>query len=54
MLGLGKIASKILGSANDRKVRAYRARVEAINAPRAIARDPERRKSVSELIIMNY
>ena len=32
MLGLGKIASKILGSANDRKVRAYRARVEAINA----------------------
>ena len=29
-------------------------RVEAINAPRAIARDPERRKSVSELIIMNY
>lgn len=29
-------------------------RIDAISAPRAIARDPERRKNVSELIIMNY
>ncbi len=32
MLGLGSIAKKIFGSSNDRKVKAYRARVGAINA----------------------
>lgn len=32
MLGLGSLAKKLFGSANDRKVKAYRARVEAINA----------------------
>ncbi len=32
MLGLGAIASKIFGSANERKLRPYRKRVDAINA----------------------
>jgi preprotein translocase subunit SecA len=32
MLSLGNIASKIFGSANDRKVKGYRPRVDAINA----------------------
>ncbi|MGH1419340.1 MAG: preprotein translocase subunit SecA [Hyphomicrobiaceae bacterium] len=32
MLSIGGIAAKIFGSSNDRKVRPYRARVEAINA----------------------
>ncbi len=32
MLSLGAIASKILGSSNERRVRSYRSRVEAINA----------------------
>ncbi len=32
MLGLDKIASKIFGSSNDRKVKSYRPRVDAINA----------------------
>ncbi|MCC0016666.1 MAG: preprotein translocase subunit SecA [Rhodobiaceae bacterium] len=32
MLGLGKIAGKIFGTANDRQVRGYRSRVDAINA----------------------
>ncbi len=32
MLSIGSFASKIFGSSNDRKVRAYRARVDAINA----------------------
>jgi preprotein translocase subunit SecA len=32
MAGLGALARKIFGSANDRKVKAFRAQVEAINA----------------------
>ena len=32
MVGLGAIARKLFGSANDRKVKTYRGRVEAINA----------------------
>ncbi|MBT9290718.1 preprotein translocase subunit SecA [Prosthecodimorpha staleyi] len=32
MFGLGNLAKKLFGSANDRKVKAYRPRVEAINA----------------------
>ena len=32
MVSLGKLASKIFGSSNDRKVKAYSGRVEAINA----------------------
>jgi preprotein translocase subunit SecA len=32
MLGLGSIASKLFGSSNDRIVKGYQARVEAINA----------------------
>ncbi|PTW59144.1 protein translocase subunit secA [Breoghania corrubedonensis] len=32
MVGLGAIARKFFGSANDRKVKTYRGRVEAINA----------------------
>ena len=32
MLGLGTIASKIFGSSNERKLRAYRKKVEKINA----------------------
>lgn len=32
MLSLGSIASKILGSSNERRVRSYRSKVEAINA----------------------
>ncbi|MGF1649018.1 MAG: preprotein translocase subunit SecA [Hyphomicrobiaceae bacterium] len=32
MISLGKLASKVFGSSNDRKVKAYRARVEQINA----------------------
>ncbi|MBL8575382.1 MAG: preprotein translocase subunit SecA [Hyphomicrobiaceae bacterium] len=32
MFGLGSLAKKIFGSPNDRKVKGYRARVEAINA----------------------
>ncbi len=32
MLSLGSIASKILGSSNERRVRSYRSRVQAINA----------------------
>ncbi|MEJ1160373.1 preprotein translocase subunit SecA [Prosthecomicrobium sp. N25] len=31
MLGLGALAKKLFGSSNDRKVKAYRPRVEAIN-----------------------
>ncbi|WP_319774294.1 preprotein translocase subunit SecA [Breoghania sp.] len=32
MVGLGAIARKIFGSANDRKIKTYRGKVEAINA----------------------
>ncbi|MDR3492959.1 MAG: preprotein translocase subunit SecA, partial [Ancalomicrobiaceae bacterium] len=32
MLGLGNIARKLFGTANDRQIKAYRPRVEAINA----------------------
>eukprot|EP01037_Dinobryon_pediforme_P025829 gene25830-biopygen15449 len=32
MLGLGNLARKLFGSANDRKIKAYRPRVDAINA----------------------
>ncbi len=32
MFGLGSIASKVFGSSNDRKVKKYQARVDAINA----------------------
>ena len=32
MLGLGSIASKLFGSSNERKLKSYSARVEAINA----------------------
>jgi preprotein translocase subunit SecA len=32
MFGLGSIAAKVFGSSNDRKVKKYNARVEAINA----------------------
>src|SRR5688572_306832 len=32
MLSLGSIASKILGSSNERRVRSFRSKVEAINA----------------------
>ena len=32
MFGLGSIAAKVFGSSNDRKVKKYRARVDAINA----------------------
>jgi preprotein translocase subunit SecA len=32
MLGIGSLAKKFFGSANDRKVKAYRPRVEAINS----------------------
>lgn len=32
MLGLGSIASKLFGSSNDRKLKTYRAKVDAINA----------------------
>ena len=32
MIGLGNIASKFFGSANDRKVKSYQSRVDAINA----------------------
>ena len=32
MLSIGAIAAKVFGSANDRKVKAYRPKVEAINA----------------------
>ncbi|MDH3743383.1 MAG: preprotein translocase subunit SecA, partial [Hyphomicrobiales bacterium] len=32
MLGLGKVASKFFGNANDRKVKSYQSRVDAINA----------------------
>ncbi len=32
MLGLGKLASKVFGSSNDRKVKTFNARVEQINA----------------------
>jgi len=32
MFGLGSIASKVFGSSNDRKVKQYQARVDAINA----------------------
>ena len=32
MLSIGTIAAKIFGSSNDRKVKTYRPRVDAINA----------------------
>jgi preprotein translocase subunit SecA len=32
MLGLGSIASKLFGTSNDRMVKGYQSRVEAINA----------------------
>ncbi|MEE4238214.1 MAG: preprotein translocase subunit SecA [Anderseniella sp.] len=32
MFGLGSLAAKVFGSSNDRKVKKYRARVDAINA----------------------
>ncbi|MGE3711354.1 MAG: preprotein translocase subunit SecA, partial [Hyphomicrobiaceae bacterium] len=32
MMSIGSLASKIFGSSNDRRVRSYRSRVEAINA----------------------
>ena len=32
MFGLGSIAAKVFGSSNDRKVKKYQSRVEAINA----------------------
>ena len=32
MIGLGTLAKKLFGSANDRKVKAYRPRVAEINA----------------------
>lgn len=32
MLSLGRLASKFLGSSNDRRIKAYRQRVDAINA----------------------
>ena len=35
MLGLGKIASKVFGSSNDRKVKVYAATVDKINAAEA-------------------
>ena len=31
MLSLGSLAAKVFGSANDRKVKSYRAKVAAIN-----------------------
>ena len=32
MFGLGSIAAKVFGSSNDRKVKKYQSRVDAINA----------------------
>ena len=32
MLSIGTIAAKVFGSSNDRKLKAFRPRVEAINA----------------------
>ena len=32
MVSLGALAAKVFGSANERKVKAYRSKVEAINA----------------------
>ena len=32
MLKLGKIASKFFGNANERKIKSYHSRVDAINA----------------------
>ena len=32
MLSIGSLAAKLFGTSNDRKVKAYRSKVEAINA----------------------
>ena len=44
MLGLGSIASKLFGTSNDRKLKVYRDKVDAINAL-----EPELEKLKSEL-----